>query len=244
MLQYEICNNTFNTLTHCKYIDILGWALGRSNKFKQLSSWPVSVMKFLMDICCGPWKDQHQNHCIDIAHIYNHLLMFQKHIWKDCISTNIVWWPPGSRWDNIAQCPLWWSQEQELVLLVSQDRTEMIGRSERSWLQHTESLVAAHTAAQKSQSAGSKTEQAQEEGDASNQEQQRNSCLSGWLLSGSGKALDTFLCPLHESGLVEGKIDGGIEVVLDEESQRWVSWASWGQVRDRTWTGSDHNKEY
>ena len=25
------------------------------------------------------------------------------------------------------------------------------------------------------------------------------------LLSGSGKALDTFLCPLHESGLVEGK---------------------------------------
>ena len=24
------------------------------------------------------------------------------------------------------------------------------------------------------------------------------------LLSGSGKALDTFLCPLHESGLVEG----------------------------------------
>ena len=27
----------------------------------------------------------------------------------------------------------------------------------------------------------------------------------GWLLSGSGKALDTFLCPLHESGLVEGE---------------------------------------
>ena len=26
----------------------------------------------------------------------------------------------------------------------------------------------------------------------------------GQLLSGSGKALDTFLCPLHESGLVEG----------------------------------------
>ena len=26
----------------------------------------------------------------------------------------------------------------------------------------------------------------------------------GRLLSGSGKALDTFLCPLHESGLVEG----------------------------------------
>ena len=25
------------------------------------------------------------------------------------------------------------------------------------------------------------------------------------LLSGSGKALDTFLCPLHESGLVEGE---------------------------------------
>ena len=27
----------------------------------------------------------------------------------------------------------------------------------------------------------------------------------GQLLSGLGKALDTFLCPLHESGLVEGK---------------------------------------
>ena len=27
----------------------------------------------------------------------------------------------------------------------------------------------------------------------------------GHLLSGSGKALDTFLCPLHESGLVEGR---------------------------------------
>ena len=27
----------------------------------------------------------------------------------------------------------------------------------------------------------------------------------GQLLSGSGKALDTFLCPLHESGLVEGE---------------------------------------
>ena len=26
----------------------------------------------------------------------------------------------------------------------------------------------------------------------------------GRLLSGSGKALDTFLCPLHESGLVKG----------------------------------------
>ena len=29
--------------------------------------------------------------------------------------------------------------------------------------------------------------------------------------------------------------------MLDEEGQRW---ASWGQVRDRTWMGSDHNKEY
>ena len=27
----------------------------------------------------------------------------------------------------------------------------------------------------------------------------------GQLLLGSGKALDTFLCPLHESGLVEGE---------------------------------------
>ena len=28
---------------------------------------------------------------------------------------------------------------------------------------------------------------------------------SGDFLSGLGKALDTFLCPLHESGLVEGR---------------------------------------
>ena len=45
------------------------------------------------------------------------------------------------------------------------------------------------------------------------------------LLSGSGKALDTFLCLLHESGLVERRedVDESIEVVLDEEGQRWVS---------------------
>ena len=36
-------------------------------------------------------------------------------------------------------------------------------------------------------------------------------------------------------------VDGGIEVVLDEEGQRWVSW---GWVRNKTWTGLDHNKEY
>ena len=36
-------------------------------------------------------------------------------------------------------------------------------------------------------------------------------------------------------------VDRGIEVVLDEKGWRW---ASWGWVRDRTWTGSDHNKEY
>ena len=36
-------------------------------------------------------------------------------------------------------------------------------------------------------------------------------------------------------------VDRDIEVVLDEKGQRWVSWE---QVRDRTWTGSDHNKEY
>ena len=29
--------------------------------------------------------------------------------------------------------------------------------------------------------------------------------------------------------------------MLDEEGQRW---ASWGRVRDGTWMGSDHNKEY
>ena len=32
----------------------------------------------------------------------------------------------------------------------------------------------------------------------------RIAARAGRLLSGSGKALDTFLCPLHELGLVEG----------------------------------------
>ena len=36
-------------------------------------------------------------------------------------------------------------------------------------------------------------------------------------------------------------VDGDIEVILDENGQRWVSW-EW--VRDRTWVGSDHNEEY
>ena len=38
--------------------------------------------------------------------------------------------------------------------------------------------MAAHTAARESRSAGNKTEQAQEEGDAPNREQQKNSCPS------------------------------------------------------------------
>ena len=47
----------------------------------------------------------------------------------------------------------------------------------------------------------------------------------GQLLSGSGKALDTFLCLLHELGLVEGQedVDGSIKVMLDGEGQRWAS---------------------
>ena len=45
-----------------------------------------------------------------------------------------------------------------------------------------------------------------------------------------------------ETGHGRGQtITRSIEVVLDEEGQRW---ASWGRVRDGTWTGSDHNEEY
>ena len=66
----------------------------------------------------------------------------------------------------------------QLVLLAGWDRTETVRRSEGSWLQHTESLVAAHTAARESWSTGSKPEQAWEEGDMPNHEQQRYSCLS------------------------------------------------------------------
>ena len=42
--------------------------------------------------------------------------------------------------------------------------------------------MAAHTATRESQSAGNKTEQAREEGDAPNQEQQGDSC-SSWATS-------------------------------------------------------------
>ena len=61
------------------------------------------------------------------------------------------------------------------VLLTSWDETEWKARwSWRSWLQQTESSVAAW----ESQSTGSKTEQAQEEGDMSDQEQRRFSSPS------------------------------------------------------------------
>ena len=59
-----------------------------------------------------------------------------------------------------------------------EDGTKMVQRLEGSWLQRTEGSVTVHTAAQESQSAGNKTEQAREEGDASDREQQRNSCPS------------------------------------------------------------------
>ena len=64
----------------------------------------------------------------------------------------------------------------------SGQRTEVVRRSERSRLQRTESSVAAHTAARESRSAGIKTEQAREEGDAPDREQQRDSCRS-WATS-------------------------------------------------------------
>ena len=122
-------------------------------------------------------------------------------------------------------------------------RTEGVRRSKRSWLQCTKSSVAAHTAARESRSAGNKTEQAREEGDAPDGEQQRDSCLS-WATSvrfrqgvGHLPVSVTWVGPCWR----REDVDGSIQVVLDEEGQRW---ASWGRVRDGTWTGSDHNEEY
>ena len=57
-------------------------------------------------------------------------------------------------------------------------RNRMVGWSGRSWLQRTESLVAAHTTAWESWSAGSKTEQSWEEGNMSDWKQQKSGCLS------------------------------------------------------------------
>ena len=66
-----------------------------------------------------------------------------------------------------------------LVLLTGREMEQRtVRRSEGSWLQCTESSVAAHTAAQESWSTGNKTEQAWEKGDTPNREQQRGSCLS------------------------------------------------------------------
>ena len=49
--------------------------------------------------------------------------------------------------------------------------------------------MAAHTTAWESRSAGNKTEQAREEGDAPDQEQQRNSCPSRVTSVGFGQGI-------------------------------------------------------
>ena len=122
-------------------------------------------------------------------------------------------------------------------------RTEVVQGSERSWLQHTESSVAAYTAARESRSAGNKTEQAREEGDVPDREQQRDSCPSRATSVGFGQGVGHLPVSVTWVGPCRRweDVDGGIEVVLDEEGQRW---ASWGRVRDGTWTGSDHNEGY
>ena len=71
----------------------------------------------------------------------------------------------------------------------SGQRTEVVRRSERSQLQRTESSVAVHTAARESRSAGIKTEQAREEGDAPDREQQRDSCPSQATSVGFGQGV-------------------------------------------------------
>ena len=118
-----------------------------------------------------------------------------------------------------------------------------VWRLEWSWLQHTESSVAAHTTTRESRSTGNKTKQAREEGDASDQEQQRNSCPSRTTSVRFGQGVGHLPVSVTWVGPCQRQedVDGSIEIMLDEESQRW---ASWGRVRDKTWTGSDHNKEY
>ena len=118
-----------------------------------------------------------------------------------------------------------------------------VRRSEGFWLQHTKSSVAAHTAARERQSAGNKTEQTQEEGDTPDWEQQRGSYPSWATSVGFGQGVGHLPVSITWVGPCQrrGDVDGSIEVMLDEEGQRW---ASWGWVRDRTWTGSDHNEEY
>ena len=64
--------------------------------------------------------------------------------------------------------------------------------------------MAAHTAARESRSAGNKTEQAEKKGMRLIRNSREIAVRVRRLLSGLGKALDTSLCPLHESGLVEG----------------------------------------
>ena len=125
--------------------------------------------------------------------------------------------------------------------LGTEQRT--VQRSGGSWLQRTKSSVAVHTAAQESRSIGNKTKQAQEEGDVSDWEQQRNSCPSQMTSVGFGQGIGHLPVSITWVGPCQRweDVDGSIKVVLDEEGQRW---ASWGRVGDRTWTGSDHNEEY
>ena len=108
----------------------------------------------------------------------------------------------------------------------SGQRTETVQRSKGSWLQRTKSSVAAHTAAWESQSAGIRTEQAREEGDASNWEQQRKSCSSQTTSVGFGQGVGHLPVSITWVGRCRRweDVDGSIEVVLDEEGQGWVSW--------------------
>ena len=103
--------------------------------------------------------------------------------------------------------------------------------------------MAAHTAAWESRSAGIKTEQAREEGDVPDQEQQRDNCPSRATSVRFGQGVGHLPVSVTRVGPCRRRedVDGSIEVVLDEEGQRW---ASWGRVREGTWMGSDHNEEY
>ena len=139
--------------------------------------------------------------------------------WFRCVSTN-----------RNSQCPLQCSRRTKPHVTTgspcrSGDRTENVWRSEGSWLQRTEGSVAVHTAVQESWSAGIKTEQSWEEGDAPNWEQQRDSCPSRTTSVGFGQGIGHLPVSVTWVGPCRRweDVDGSIEVVLDEEGQRWVS---------------------
>ena len=132
------------------------------------------------------------------------------------------------------------------------DGTEMVRRSEGSWLQRTESSVAAHNAARESWSAGNKTEQAQEEGDTPNREQQRDSCPSRATSVGFGPGVGHLPVSVTWVGPCRRweDVDGALRLCLMRRVRGgWVGGKSetghgWGQTITRSIEGDIQTEEY